>query len=127
MENYTRFEDREPAPRYTEGPRIEAEYIQTNVQTMRVNGNNQELSQLCICVSILNFICFPLCGIPALIFTVFGFEADKVGDKLEGRKHAKYVTIFNLLGLVLFIVLSLSTLTSIVLGSFLRSAPTKVN
>ena len=55
----------------------------------------------CIIVSALNFIFCSMFGIPSLIFTILGIEADKKRDFEAADTHKHYMYIFNIIGCVL--------------------------
>ena len=55
-------------------------------------------------VSVLNFICCPLCGIPALIFAILGQDAEKRREIEAAKSHAYHAKIFNIVGLIFYII-----------------------
>ena len=65
-------------------------------------------------VSVLNFIFCPLCGIPALIFAIIGQDAEKRREIEAAKSHAYHAKIFNIVGLIFFIIHSALTSLSCV-------------
>ena len=55
-------------------------------------------------LSILNFICCPQFGIPALIFAILGQEAEKRREVEIAKSHGFHAKIFNIIALVMFII-----------------------
>ena len=64
----------------------------------------KEIHACCIVISALNFICCSWMGIPALIFTILGREADTKRDKASAERHRLYMSIFNTIGGILFLI-----------------------
>ena len=62
----------------------------------------KEIHGFCIVISALNFICCSWMGIPALIFTILGIEADTRRDRASAERHRLYMFIFNIIGGILF-------------------------
>ena len=75
----------------------------------------KEIHACCIVISALNFICCSWMGIPALIFTILGIEADTKRDKASAERHRLYMFIFNLIGCILFgIIMSIYVIIGVV-------------
>ncbi|KAI6650572.1 hypothetical protein LOD99_7622 [Oopsacas minuta] len=68
------------------------------------NFTNRQVTACCMLCSILNYICCPLLGIPALIFAILGTEADKREDVEAAKSHAFHLKIFNIIYTVIFIL-----------------------
>ena len=57
----------------------------------------RKITACCLICSILNYLCCPCLGIPALIFAILGTEAEKRGELEAAKSHAFHNKIFNIL------------------------------
>ena len=77
----------------------------------------KEIHACCIVISALNFICCSWMGIPALIFTILGIEADTRRDRASAERHRLYMFIFNLIGCILFVtIMSIYVIAGVAYG-----------
>ena len=74
---------------------IEAAHTQSTVTVHDVT--NRQITACCMLCSILNYLCCPFLGIPALIFAILGTEADKRGELEAAKSHAFHTKIFNII------------------------------
>ena len=65
------------------------------------NLSQSKISACCMLCSILNYLCCPFLGIPALIFAILGTEAEKRGELEAAKSHAFHTKIFNIISIVL--------------------------
>ena len=57
----------------------------------------RQVTACCMLCSILNYLCCPFLGIPALIFAILGTEAEKRGELEAAKSHAFHLKIFNII------------------------------
>ena len=110
MSAYSKLEERIPA--YEERDpndevNLEVQMVPLAPHTeMNITNINiayfREIHACCIVISVLNFLCCAWCGIPAVIFTILGIEADTRRDKAFAQRHRLYMFIFNIVGCILF-------------------------
>ena len=108
MSAYQKLDERVPA--YESGAltyevNLEAQMatVQAVPERLQINAVYiNEIHACCIIASVLNFICCSCFGIPALIFTILGVEADTRRDKEIAQRHRLYMFIFNIVGCILF-------------------------
>ncbi|KAI6650574.1 hypothetical protein LOD99_7624 [Oopsacas minuta] len=70
---------------------------------------DEQVTALCLLCSILNYLCCPFLGIPALIFAIMGIEAEKRGEFEAAKSHAFHLKIFNIIyavKLIIFLIFS---------------------
>ena len=92
-------------------------------ETRTVHDLSQsKITACCLLCSILNYLCCPFLGIPALIFAILGTEAEKRGELEAAKSHAFHTKIFNIISIVLislqlvfYIFLTLAALVGIVI------------
>ncbi|KAI6650575.1 hypothetical protein LOD99_7625 [Oopsacas minuta] len=65
---------------------------------------HRQVTTCCMLCSILNYICCPFLGIPALIFAILGTEAEKRREFHAASSHAFFSKIFNIIGAVIFVL-----------------------
>ena len=94
---------REAPPIYREEPHSAAT-THTDPHHTIASDNGDTVNFCCIILSIFNFVCFPWCGIPAIIFTILGIEAERKGEQREAHNYVKYLAIFNIVGCILFLL-----------------------
>ena len=109
MSVYSTLEEGAPAYESTKyGDNLEAQMVPLASPATAVNLTDDSVTYLreihacCIVISVLNFLCCVWCGIPALIFTILGIEADTRKDKAFAQRHRLYMFIFNIVGFILF-------------------------
>ena len=59
--------------------------------------SRKQVTAGCLLCSILNYICCPWLGIPALIFAILGLEAEKRQEIEAAKSHAFHLKIFNII------------------------------
>ena len=92
--------------------------------------SRKQVTACCLLCSILNYICCPVLGIPALIFAILGLEAEKRQEIEEAKSHAFHLKVFNIIfivkliiGLVLFgACVLISIITPIAIRSSIHAA-----
>ena len=102
MTTYTRLETE--LPEYDDGNGNNLEMGTEPIQPIQPIPNLVYFNRInccCIVVSALNFIFCSMFGIPSLIFTILGIEADKKRDFEAADTHKQYMYIFNIIGCVL--------------------------
>ena len=80
---------------------ITALYPQINETRTVRNLSQSKITACCMLCSILNYLCCPFLGIPALIFAILGTEAEKRGELEAAKSHAFHTKIFNIISIVL--------------------------
>ena len=97
---YRRMEEDNLPPQYEFTRESETPLLHPPTETHHPvgQGYTRELNRCCVCFTILNFICLPWCGIPALIFTILGLEAEKKNARTTARTHSRYMSFFNRMG-----------------------------
>ena len=99
MTTYTRLDV--PLPEYQDGNGSNLEMGTEPRQPIPSPVYSNRISCCCIVVSVLNFIFCSMLGIPSLIFTILGIEADKKRDFKTADRHRHYMYIFNIVGCIL--------------------------
>ena len=92
--------------------------------------SRKQVTACCLLCSILNYICCPVLGIPALIFAILGLEAEKRQEIEAAKSHAFHLKVFNIIfmvkliiGLVLFgACVLISIITPIVISRSIQAA-----
>ena len=108
MSAYQKLDERVPAyesgaPTYEVNLEAQMATVQAVPERLQINVVYiNEIHACCIIVSVLNFICCSCFGIPALIFTILGVEADTRREKEIAQRHRLYMFIFNIIGCILF-------------------------
>ena len=74
---------------------LEARYQQRT--TVVHDVTQRQITSCCLICSILNYLCCPYLGIPALIFAILGTEAGKRGELEAAKSHAFHNKIFNII------------------------------
>ena len=74
---------------------LEARYQQRT--TVVHDVTQRQITSCCLICSILNYLCCPFLGIPALIFAILGTEAEKRGELEAAKSHAFHNKIFNII------------------------------
>ena len=116
MAAFTRLENNEePTPPYTNEQVTQRE---TLINDAQVPPYEKELHWLFIAFSVLNYICCMCCGIPAIVFTIFTYEADKKKDKIKARRNLRYVEIYNILCCLTCPIFLPSLVTFLFFGGF---------
>ena len=77
---------------------------------------NRQITACCLLCSILNYLCCPFLGIPALIFAILGTEADKRGELEAAKSHAFHLRVFNIIYAVKCICCMTMTALCIMIG-----------
>ena len=120
MTTYNRLA--ETLPEYEDGKGCNIEMGTEPRQPIPTLAYFNRISCCCIVVSALNFILCSMFGIPSLVFTILGIEADKKRDFERADRHKHYMYIFNIVGCVLFWPVSLvQTLLFILFMSTLQN------
>ena len=99
---YERLEDNDSPPQYVYESEAEIPLFTPPQIPDTVQLRYTELNRCCVYISMLNFLCCAWCGIPALIFTILGLEAEKKNARANARFHAHYMSLFNRMGCVCF-------------------------
>ena len=66
--------------------------------------SRKQVTACCLLCSILNYICCPVLGIPALIFAILGLEAEKRQEIEAAKSHAFHLKVFNIIFIVKLII-----------------------
>lgn len=108
--SYSQFQNDkdEPTPEYNKGVQLEAIPPNTStrveVQMREIEEYQDQIRPGWIILSIFNFICCCCSGIPAIIFIILGYEADKKKDKAEAQRHLLWVKAFTLICFIFSII-----------------------
>ena len=81
--------------------------------------SRKQVTACCLLCSILNYICCPVLGIPALIFAILGLEAEKKQEIEAAKSHAFHLKVFNIIYLTLFVISFVADVLLIVVVSIL--------
>ena len=104
--NYKRLDDNEQPPQYEYRTEAETPLFNPAQRPATVElGYTRELNRCCVCISFLNFMICSWCGVPALIFTILGLEAERKRERGDARIHSRYMILFNKLGCIVFLTL----------------------
>ena len=76
--------------------------------------SRKQVTACCLLFSILNYICCPILGIPALIFAILGLEAEKRQEIEAAKSHAFHLKIFNIICFSLLILISIPVVLMVV-------------
>ena len=74
---------------------VEVGYTHSTVTVHDVTQS--KITACCLLCSMLNYMCCPFLGIPALIFAILGTEAEKRGELEAAKSHAFHNKIFNII------------------------------
>ena len=97
---------------------LESNYNQGSIVTVH-DLSRKQVTAGCLLCSILNYICCPWLGIPALIFAILGLEAEKRQEIEAAKSHAFHLKIFNIIYVVKIIIcVILITCISVISGVF---------
>ena len=97
---------------------LESNYNQGSIVTVH-DLSRKQVTAGCLLCSILNYICCPWLGIPALIFAILGLEAEKRQEIEVAKSHAFHLKIFNIIYVVKIIIcVILITCISVISGVF---------
>ena len=108
-------------PAYSEGTRavnLESNFNQRPSITVH-DLSRKQVTACCLLCSILNYICCPVLGIPALIFAILGLEAEKRQEIEAAKSHAFHLKVFNIIYLTLFVISFVADVLLIVVVSIL--------
>ena len=71
-------------------------------ESSKISYMTEKQSDLVILIwSIFNFICYPHCGTPAIIFALLSRISTHRNDRLTAKFHYKYSQVFNIISTVL--------------------------
>ncbi|KAI6650573.1 hypothetical protein LOD99_7623 [Oopsacas minuta] len=113
----------EQVPSYSDELPLHPQTTVTHETTVTVHDvTHRQVSAFCLLCSILNYLCCPCLGIPALIFAILGIEAEKRGELEAAKSHSFYLKVFNIIyavkvviSLILFSFYSLSCIIGIII------------
>ena len=77
--------------------------------------SRKQVTACCLLCSILNYICCPVLGIPALVFAILGLGAEKRQEIEAAKSHAFHLKVFNIICLSLFMVSFVSVVLLLIL------------
>ena len=92
---------------------LESNYNQGSIVTVH-DLSRKQVTAGCLLCSILNYICCPWLGIPALIFAILGLEAEKRQEIEAAKSHAFHLKIFNIICFSLLILISIPVVLMVV-------------